>query len=88
MAHISVSNHFKRFWFSGVTRTELPHKKKKKIQKEGRKIYAAVLLEIHAIMPKVRLNMRRMSGRNPFSFVIQSDVLLRRVARLSRGLAR
>lgn len=51
MAHISVSNHFKRFL---VLRGHTPQKKIKN-QKE-RIIYALVMLEIRAIMPKVRLN--------------------------------
>lgn len=52
MAHISVSNHFKRFL---VLRGHTYRSASKKNQKE-RIIYALVSLEIRAIMPKVRLN--------------------------------
>lgn len=52
MAHISVSNHFKRFL---VLRGHTYRGASKKNQKEWI-IYALVSLEIRAIMPKVRLN--------------------------------
>lgn len=56
MAHISVSNHFKRFMvLRGHTYSRAAKNKIKKNQKE-RIIYALVMLEIRAIMPKVRLN--------------------------------
>lgn len=55
MAHISVSNHFKRFLVLRGHTYRRASKKNKKNKKE-RIIYALVMLEIRAIMPKVRLN--------------------------------
>lgn len=54
MAHISVSNHFKRFL---VLRGHTYRRASKKIKNQKERIiYALVMLEIRAIMPKVRLN--------------------------------
>lgn len=74
MAHISVSNHFKRqentlsdkdSGSQGSHMQPTGHVSQSKSENEG----CCIIDKIHAIMLKARLNIKRMSGLNLFSFI-------------------